>query len=181
VLLCVLAAVTVSACGSSSSSNSSATASKSASTSSGAAAATGPAIKLGFICSCSGPEASAIGSTGKVIQAWAKYVNAGGGINGHPVSVTVMDDGENPATSLQDAKALVTQDHIVAMAGEESFVDSSWASYIQKAGIPVVGGITFEAPFLSNPDFYPSGTTVVVGTVAIAVEAKALGLTHLGM
>ena len=154
VLACALVAGILSACGYSSPSSSSSSNASSAPTTKLA----GPAIPLGFICSCSGPEASAIGSTDKVIQAWAKYVNANGGINGHPVNVIVKDDAQNPATSLQDAKELVTQDHIVAMVGEESFVDSAWASYIAGAGVPVVGGINFEAPFVSNPDFYPSGT-----------------------
>ena len=176
VLAVALVAGILSACGSSSSSSSSSNASSAPTTK-----LAGPAIPLGFICSCSGPEASAIGSTDKVIEAWAKYVNANAGINGHPVNVIVKDDAQNPATSLQDAKELVTQDHIMAMVGEESFVDSAWASYIAGAGIPVVGGINFEAPFVSNPDFYPSGTQVVVGTVGLAAMAKQLGKTHVGM
>jgi branched-chain amino acid transport system substrate-binding protein len=201
VFSCLLVALAVAACGSSSSkSSTSASPSKSSSTSSAVttpgtsssnsttstprgSAATGAAIKLGMICSCSGVQAAALGQSGFVIEAWAKSVNASGGVNGHPVDVIVKDDGSNPATGLQDAKALVEQDHIVAMVGEMSLVDGSWATYIAQQGIPVVGGLTIESTFLSNPDFYPSGSQIVgllAGDGALAKQAgkKSLGLIY---
>src|SRR6516164_4865895 len=96
-----VAALAISACGSSSKSSSktasgastSAASTSTASTStSGGAAASGSPIRLGSICSCSGPEAAVIANAGKVITAWANTVNASGGINGHPVKVYVKDD-----------------------------------------------------------------------------------------
>ena len=137
-------------------------------------------IKVGMICSCSGPEAAAVGATGTVIQAWAKYVNANGGLNGYPVDVIVKDDDLNPALSVREAKELVTQDHIVAMVGETSQVDTAWADYIERAGVPVVGGISQEPPFLTNPDFFPSGAQLAQ-VIGIAALAKLSGKTHLGV
>jgi branched-chain amino acid transport system substrate-binding protein len=195
VLLSALATLVLAACGSSSSSSTSpaptastpaaTTASASSTTtSSGASAAapvTGASINVGMICSCSGVQAASLGQSGAVIQAWAKTVNASGGINGHPVNVIVKDDGSNPATALQDAKALVTQNHIVAMVGEESLVDASWASYIASAGIPVVGGLTIESTFLSNPDFFPSGSGIISLLAGSALQAKQAGKSNLGI
>ena len=37
----------------------------------------------------------------EIYQAWAKTVNASGGINGHPVQLIVRDDGSSPATSFE--------------------------------------------------------------------------------
>jgi branched-chain amino acid transport system substrate-binding protein len=92
-----------------------------------------------------------------------------------------MDDGANPATSLQDAKALVEQDHVIAIVGEQSLADASWAAYIATKGIPVVGGITPEATFLTNPDFFASGANEVVATVGNVALAKSAGKTHFGV
>jgi branched-chain amino acid transport system substrate-binding protein len=185
VLAAVLAtALLLAACGSSSKSSSSTT-SKSTSTpaasttTSSAPAPTGTTIKLGSICSCSGAQASQLSSMADGAKAWAASVNAAGGINGHPVSMTTMDDGGNPATALQDAKVLVQQDHIIALVGEYSLADGAFASYIAAQGVPVVGGISAEASFLSNPDFYPSGSqllTQTLGTIALAKGAKATNL-----
>jgi branched-chain amino acid transport system substrate-binding protein len=115
-----------------------------------------------------------LGGSQKVITAWANSVNASGGINGHPIKLIVKDSAENPTTSLQDAKELVEQDHVQAIVGELDTADSGFASYIQKSGVPVVGGASPEPTFLSNPDFYPSGGSLVplvFGTIKVAKDA----------
>ena len=63
-----------------------------------ASAASKSPLLIGDLCSCTGPEASTISQTTDVVQAWAKSVNAKGGIDGHQVQITVKDDGYNPAT-----------------------------------------------------------------------------------
>ena len=133
-----------------------------------------------MICSCSGSQQAAEGDNGTTIQVWAKWVNAHGGINGYPVRVIVKDDGQNPATSLDYAKELVTRDHIIAMVGETSLVDAAWGNYIASTGVPVVGGVPQEAPFLTNPDFFPSGSqlSLVGGVSALTSSADK---HHLGV
>jgi branched-chain amino acid transport system substrate-binding protein len=135
---------------------------------------------LGMICSCSGPQQSSLGDNGSAMQAWAKWVDATGGINGYPVRVIVKDDGENPATSLDYAKELVTGDHIMAIVGDSSLVDAAWANYIAGTGVPVVGGVSQEAPFLTNPDFFASGAQISPEAGVIAL-ARAAGKTHIGV
>jgi branched-chain amino acid transport system substrate-binding protein len=168
----------VSACGSSKSSNPSA-----GSGAPGPAAgntAGGAAFKLGFMCSCTGTGAAALSRTGEDIKAWASDVNARGGINGHSVNVTVMDDGQNPATALQDAKQLVS-DGVMAIVGETSLQDGQWASYVAGKGIPVVGGLPIDAPFFTNPDFFPSGAVLPPVILAQVLQAKAAGKNHMGV
>jgi branched-chain amino acid transport system substrate-binding protein len=95
--------------------------------------------------------------------------------------VIVKDDGQNPATSLQDAKELVEQDKVMAIVGETSLVDSVWASYVAGKGIPVVGGIAVETPFISNPDFFPSGTQLIGQLVGMAALGRQAGKHDLGV
>jgi branched-chain amino acid transport system substrate-binding protein len=177
-----LTMVALSACGSSSNKTRPA-ASTSASRSGGTTSTpsiSGPAITLGTICSCSGPHAASFSNNGKVVKAWASSVNAAGGLNGHPVKVIMHDDAGDPARALEAAKQLVA-DHVIAIVGETSTADQAFASYVTAAGIPVVGGLDAEAPFLTNPDFYPSGTQILVTTVSQGALAKAAGKTHLGI
>jgi branched-chain amino acid transport system substrate-binding protein len=117
----------------------------------------------------------------KVATAWATSVNAAGGINGHPVNLIVKDDGSNPATALQDAKALVEQDHVMAIVGEISLADGAFGSYVATKGVPVVGGASPEPVQGSNPDFFPSGSPLlplVIGTLAEAKGKKNLGAMY---
>jgi branched-chain amino acid transport system substrate-binding protein len=115
--------------------------------------------------------------TQEVGQAWAKSVNAAGGINGHPVKLISLDDGSDPAKSLQDAQQLVEQDHVMAIVGPTTLVDASWSAYVESKGVPVIGGTPFDTPSTSNPDFFPAGTSspgMFLGTIA---EMKKAGLS----
>jgi branched-chain amino acid transport system substrate-binding protein len=164
-------ACALAACGSSSSSTSS-----TAATSGVASSLPGKPIVLGTICSCSGPEAASIGAVGDTLQAWVRWTNANGGINGHPVKMIVLDDGGNATTSLQDAKELVQSDHVLAIVGEMSLLDGTWASYVQQQRVPVIGAALFNSSFLTNPDFFATGAenpTMLYGLVDQAKKAGA--------
>ena len=132
----------------------------------------GTQINLGSICSCSGAQAASEGGVARAVTAWAKSVNASGGINGHPIKLFVMDDANDPTTSLADVQELVTQDHVVAIVNDASNVDSTWAPYVKAQGIPVIGGLSAaNASFLSNSDFFPAGSQIiqmVYGSLALA-------------
>jgi branched-chain amino acid transport system substrate-binding protein len=176
---CVVATVLLSACGSTSSSSS---VSLAAATSSGAnptSAPGGASIKVGFICSCSGPQASLLSGSEKVAQAWADNVNASGGINGHPVRLFADDDGQNPAKGLEDAKALVEQDHVIAIVGEISEIDGAWVPWVVSQGIPIVGGASGNPAQAASPGVFPSGSTLLAITVGTIAEAK--GKTNFGV
>jgi hypothetical protein len=69
----------------------------------------------------------------------------------------------------------------MAIVGETSLVDSTWASYVATRGIPVVGGASFEQPFLTNPDFFPSGTQLLLNQFGVIQLAKQAGGTHIGV
>ena len=178
------AALFLSACGSTSSSSpgtADAAATITASTSTSADAQAGAAIRVGSICSCSGPQASLLADAEKVSQAWADSVNASGGINGHPVKLFTYDDGQNPATALQDAKALVEQDHVIAIVGETSTIDGAWVPWVVSQGVPVVGGSSGNPAQAASPGVYPSGSTllaITVGTIAEAKGKKDFGLMY---
>ena len=176
----------VSACSSSGSSTAS-----SATGPSGTTAAAGPAptgasptgapIVLGYICTCSGAQAASTALIKDGADAWAKSVNAAGGVNGHPVKLYIMDDGGDPTTALQQVKQLVEQDKVMAIVGDNTLTDVSWASYVASKGIPVVGGNPSEPPFQSNPDFFASGSLLPVIVVGDMIEMKKQGKSHYGL
>jgi branched-chain amino acid transport system substrate-binding protein len=127
-------------------------------------------INIGDIASLTGPEASSIDQTTEVLEAWAKSVNAKGGLQGHRVNLIVKDDGYNPTTSLAQVESMVSTDHIVALV-DNSDVDTSWYTYVEQHKVPVIGGQTEDGPY-ENADFFDPGSTFNVFTIGEAYLAK---------
>lgn len=76
--------------------------------------ATDKEIKIGGISPYSGP-ASAYGTIGKAIDAYFKKVNAEGGINGRQIKFVTLDDGYNPARTVEQARKLVEQEEVLLL------------------------------------------------------------------
>jgi branched-chain amino acid transport system substrate-binding protein len=112
-----------------------------------------------------------------VYKTWASTVNASGGIDGHPVQLITKDDTNSPGVSLTDIQSLISA-HVVAIADTSNF-DEAWASKVQAAGIPVVGGYSSGVPFGVNPDFYPEAQTNDSAIHAVITTAKSAGATNL--
>ncbi len=95
------------------------------------------------------------------ITAWAKWTNAHGGVAGHPVDLIIKNDASTPAASTADVKKLVQTTHVIAIVmAFDTATESSWASYVESAKIPVVGGDLDTPTWITNPMFFPEGTTV---------------------
>ena len=69
-------------------------------------------ITLGHINPYSGP-ASAYGAIGKSIGAYFDKINAEGGINGRKIKFITLDDGYNPAKTVEQTRKLVEQDEVL--------------------------------------------------------------------
>ncbi len=74
--------------------------------------ATDKEIILGHINPYSGP-ASAYGAIGKSIGAYFDKINAEGGINGRRIKFISLDDGYNPAKTVEQARKLVEQEEVL--------------------------------------------------------------------
>src|ERR1700722_8294063 len=101
-------------------------------------AATKAPINVGYICSCTSPQASSVVTNRSAYEAYVDYTNAHGGIDGHKIKLFLADDSTNPATSSADVHTFVTQDHvqaIVSLAGSPT----AWDTYVAGLHIPVVG------------------------------------------
>jgi len=78
--------------------------------------ATDKEIKLGNVNPYSGP-ASAYGAIGKTMDAYFKMVNAAGGVNGRQIKFISLDDGYNPAKTVEQIRKLVEEEEVLATVG----------------------------------------------------------------
>ena len=114
-------------------------------------------VGVGFICSCTGPEASTISQTAPAARRpGPRGPMRTAASTATRCTVIVKDDGYNPSTSLSDAQTLVQQDHVLAIM-DNSDEDQAWASYAKEQGVPVLGDTDTVAGY-TNSDFFTPGT-----------------------
>jgi branched-chain amino acid transport system substrate-binding protein len=140
----------------------------------GAASATGTPIVIGDLCSCTGIQSSSVVLSTPTDQAWVSSVNANGGIAGHPVKVIEADDQTNPAVATTDIGKFIQTDHVAAII-DNSQEDSAWINAAVSAGVPVIGGVNSVLGY-TNPDVYPSGSTLNYGIAGEDAGAAKAGI-----
>ena len=178
------AGVAMAGCGSSATKSSSTTtrsgtspATGSSGTSATTVAATGATINVGEVCTCTAGAGGSTNDVPNAVTAWAAYLNTHGGVNGHPVKVYYEDDADDPAKSISEVHQMVSGNHVVAIL-DASSQDAAWVSFVTAQKVPVISldQAADGFQFVSQPDYFANGTTVITilwGQLKAAAEAGA--------
>jgi len=142
-------------------------------------------ILFGSFGAESGVLGAVSGPAPPALRAWSAWINAKGGINGHPVRVILGDDNADPARTLAIVRQMVEQDHVIAFMNDYSFTLSAATKYLEEKQIPDIGSIGGDvAGDHSSMVFHP-----LVGpdkgqawgfllTVAAQTDKKKLGILY---
>ena len=137
-------------------------------------------ILLGNVGTYSGPVGSALGGTDTMVQVWAQWTNAHGGIAGHPVQVFTADDGGDPARSVSLVKDMVENKHVIAfLANQAVFTLKAQLAYLHHHNIPIIGGDMTSPTWTSDSLAFPVGTTIgeaVFGDLKVAHQRDLIKL-----
>ena len=112
-------------------------------------------ITIGGTVPITGP-AALFGSVGRGADAYFKYVNAHGGVNGRKIKYLYLDDAYDPSRTVQLTRQLVEQDHVFAIFNSVG-TDNNLAvrDYLNAAKVPQLFGGTGTAKigddFKSHP------------------------------
>ncbi|MDO8390359.1 MAG: ABC transporter substrate-binding protein [Actinomycetota bacterium] len=74
----------------------------------------------------------------KVVEAWATYINAMGGINGHPVELDIRDTAGDPAKAASQTTEVLANDPVLFLV-QSSSTEASQAEALIASGIPIMG------------------------------------------
>jgi len=116
---------------------------------------TSTTITIGGTVPITGP-AALFGSVGRGADAYFKYVNAHGGVNGRKIKYLYLDDAYDPSRTVQLTRQLVEQDHVFAIFNSVG-TDNNLAvrDYLNAAKVPQLFGGTGTAKigddFKSHP------------------------------
>jgi branched-chain amino acid transport system substrate-binding protein len=145
------------------------------------------AIKFGQAAALQGP-ASALGLDMRagILSAFAE-VNKAGGVKGRKLELVSVDDGYNPAKSVQVTKALIENEKVFALVGPVGAPTVTVAlPFAVDAGVPVIAPLS-GAEFLRTP-FKPTvinvrasyfqETEMMVGRLVQDAGAKRIGILY---
>lgn len=131
-----------------------------------------PAVNVGVVGLFSGapgaPEA-----TPEVLGAWARTVNARGGLNGHEVRLIVRDVGMRTGAGRAAVEELIEDDRVVAIVSQDPN-DSTWVKYAESRSVPVMTA-TAAASAFASPNVFPITVSPITLGYAFADELKLLG------
>ena len=142
---------------------------------SGGNAPKGSVIKIGNTASLTGPQASSSSQSATVAPAWADWVNANGGIDGHPVQIITVDDAGDPSKAQALAKKLVEEDKVQAiLVGSDGFI-SNFGDYALQKGVPLIAGTANDPTWYTKPGAFSAVTDVVSGQATQLLVAQKYG------
>lgn len=144
-----------------------------------------PAV-IASVSTTSGPIGSVVLPGIQAVQTWVRYVNARGGVNGHPVKLLVYDDGADPARHQAHKRQAIEKDKVIAFVhNAEGAAGQQSVPYINEKRVPVIGGDAGEEYYYQSPMYFPQAsfarTLYATGVYSTAAQAKALGKRKLAV
>lgn len=121
-------------------------------------------IVLGTSVPLSGP-AAAWGNTARGIEAYIEHINEQGGIHGRTLRFVTLDDGYNPARTVQNVRQLLENHEVFGLVGtigsanvaatRDTIFDSGvvWMTPAVEQG-PWIGNPRIERMFVTYPNYY---------------------------
>jgi branched-chain amino acid transport system substrate-binding protein len=112
-------------------------------------------ITIGGTVPITGP-AALFGSVGRGADAYFKYMNAHGGVNGRKIKYVYLDDAYDPSRTVQLTRQLVEQEHVFAVFNTVG-TDNNLAirDYLNAAKVPQLFGGTGTAKIGDDPQGHP--------------------------
>jgi branched-chain amino acid transport system substrate-binding protein len=138
------------------------------------------------MCNCSGPVGSVAVPVVQGGQLWVKWINAKGGLNGHPVRQIVYDDGSDPARYRAQIQEAVEREKVVAFFLEAAPLSAGPnVDYFTSKNIPVVGAGLSDPWVYESPMYFPQASAdrpSAYGAISgAAQQVVPAGKTKLGI
>ncbi len=105
----------------------------------GKAAGGNEPYRIGAVIDISGPSSSLGVPERDTLQMLADKVNAAGGVNGHPLELTILDNKSDETEAVLAVKRLIDQQKVLAViGGSSSGTSMSMIDTVQKEKVPMI-------------------------------------------
>lgn len=125
-----------------------------------AVASDGSPVKLGSIGTFSGVLGAAMYPGLQAAQAWTAYINAKGGLAGHPVQLVVADDRGDPNQAVALIRRLVEGDKVLAIYGSmQPSTVQAILPYVNEKQMPIIGTCSCMNAVATSPMVFVAGAS----------------------
>jgi branched-chain amino acid transport system substrate-binding protein len=133
-------------------------------------------------CNCSGVVGAAEAPARDAWIAWKNWINAKGGIDGHPVQLLYADDNNSAQQDIQNVRNFVENGHAIALVNlfAASGALPPVAKYAESKHVAVVGGSGYDAEWTEYPSMFSTATADPAQDYAWAAEMKNGGAKVVG-
>lgn len=109
-----------------------------------------------------------------------KYINATGGIKGHPLNLTTCDDMFSPTQAVQCYSQAVANKSIVADIGGFNINADAIQSTVEAAKFPIIGDIPTATAAYTSPMWFPFSSGNLNQYYGAGVQAVSKGAKKVG-
>lgn len=113
-------------------------------------------------------------------QAYARWVNSRGGINGHRLRVLTCND-HNDTVRAAHCASRALKERVVAVVGSYSQYGRAYMSALERAGIPYIGGYGVADQEFSSPLSYPVNGGLPALVAGNGRQLAAGGCSHVSL
>lgn len=122
------------------------------------APATKSPIKIGNVSTLSGVLGELFSPVVPALNLFVKSQNACGGLNGHPMTLSLADDQGDPSTAVTAVNRQINNDKVLAFVGNiQVLTVDAITPIINSKKIPIVGSDITNDTWYTNPYFFPQG------------------------
>jgi ABC-type branched-subunit amino acid transport system substrate-binding protein len=108
----------------------------------------------------SGPLGAVLVKNLEAAQAWVRFVNDKGGVNGHLVRHIVYDDGGDPARHKASVQEAIERHKVIAFViNGVSIAGRSSMGYINEKRVPVIGSEGGSSLMYESPMYFPQSSS----------------------
>ena len=120
--------------------------------------ANGTPVSIGNVSTLSGVLGELFSPVVPALKTFVASQNACGGLNGHPIKLTIADDQGDPSTAVTEGRRLV-KDGVVAFLGDiQVLTIDSMTTVVKESGVPVIGGDITNNTWFTNSLLFPQGS-----------------------
>jgi branched-chain amino acid transport system substrate-binding protein len=143
-------------------------------------------IVVGQLVTETSPQNPGQRNTGarRTLAAWAKMVNAKGGLNGAKVVIKAENDEGDPAKASSAVKDMIDEGIVAIVGNSATNTFETWTPIAKEAGVPVIGGGCYSQSGNSDENFFCVTTTAILDGLKAQVKlaadqgAKSFGITY---
>jgi branched-chain amino acid transport system substrate-binding protein len=120
--------------------------------------ANGTPVSIGNVSTLSGVLGELFSPVVPALKTFVASQNACGGLNGHPIKLTIADDQGDPSTAVTQGRRLVKEGVLAFLGNIQVLTIDAMKTVVDESKVPIIGGDITNNTWFSHPLLFPQGS-----------------------